>query len=93
MRDDPLVPLTVLLIVLVVVVGDRLDPASSTPRWVGVIVRTAVPLAILAGCQTLTMLTGGIDLSVGDVASMAGFVTATLDPPAGRRRPWASSSR
>jgi ribose transport system permease protein len=37
-----------------------------------------VPLAILAGCQTLTMLTGGIDLSVGAVASMAGFVTATL---------------
>jgi len=26
----------------------------------------------------LTMLTGGIDLSVGAVASMAGFVTATL---------------
>ena len=40
--------------------------------------RAAVPLAILAGCQTLTMLTGGIDLSVGAVASMAGFVTATL---------------
>jgi ribose transport system permease protein len=40
--------------------------------------RTAVPLAILAGCQTLTMLTGGIDLSVGAVASMVGFVTATL---------------
>lgn len=42
------------------------------------IVRTAIPLAILAGCQTLTMLTGGIDLSVGAIASMAGFVTATL---------------
>ncbi len=37
-----------------------------------------MPLAILAGCQTLTMLTGGIDLSVGAIASMAGFVTATL---------------
>jgi ribose transport system permease protein len=34
-------------------------------------------LAILAGCQTLTMLTGGIDLSVGYVASMSGFVVAT----------------
>jgi ribose transport system permease protein len=43
-----------------------------------VILRASVPLAILAGCQTLTMLTGGIDLSVGAVASMAGFVTATL---------------
>jgi len=37
-----------------------------------------VPLAILAGCQTLTMLTGGIDLSVGSVASMSGFLVATL---------------
>jgi ribose transport system permease protein len=43
-----------------------------------VIFRAAVPLAILASCQTLTMLTGGIDLSVGAVASMAGFVVATL---------------
>ena len=48
------------------------------PEWAGVILRTAVPLAILAGCQTLTMLTGGIDLSVGAVASMSGFVVATL---------------
>ena len=43
-----------------------------------------MPLAILAGCQTLTMLTGGIDLSVGAVASMAGFVVATFVQPAGR---------
>jgi ribose transport system permease protein len=40
-------------------------------------------LAILAGCQTLTMLTGGIDLSVGAVASMTGFVVATLVGPLG----------
>jgi ribose transport system permease protein len=48
-----------------------------------VVIRAAIPLAILAGCQTLTMLTGGIDLSVGYVASMAGFVTATLVGPVG----------
>jgi ribose transport system permease protein len=46
--------------------------------WVAVTLRAAVPLAILAGCQTLTMLTGGIDLSVTAIASMAGFVVATL---------------
>ena len=32
---------------------------------------------MLAGCQTLTMLTGGIDLSVGTVATMAAFIMAT----------------
>jgi ribose transport system permease protein len=54
------------------------SPGIVRPSWAGVMLRTAVPLAILAGCQTLTMLTGGIDLSVGAVASMVGFVTATL---------------
>jgi ribose transport system permease protein len=48
-------------------------------------IRFAIPLAILAGCQTLTMLTGGIDLSVGAIASMAAFVLATQSP-AGRVR-------
>ena len=48
------------------------------PGWAAVNIRQAVVLAILAGCQTLTMLTGGIDLSVAYVASMSGFVTATF---------------
>src|SRR4029079_9247447 len=47
-------------------------------NWAGVIFRSAIPLAILAGSQTLAMLTGGIDLSVGAVASMSGFMVATL---------------
>jgi ribose transport system permease protein len=76
-RDQPIIPLTGLLILLVLVM-ELASPGIVKLSWGGVILRTAVPLAILAGCQTLTMLTGGIDLSVGAVASMAGFVTATL---------------
>ena len=76
-RDRPVVPLSGLLVLLVLVMAIA-SPGIVTPSWAGVILRTAVPLAILAGCQTLTMLTGGIDLSVGAVASMVGFVTATL---------------
>jgi ribose transport system permease protein len=76
-RDRPILPLVVLLVLLVVVIGVA-QPGIVSPSWAGVILRTAIPLAILAGCQTLTMLTGGIDLSVGAVASMVGFVTATL---------------
>jgi ribose transport system permease protein len=53
-------------------------PGIVSPDWVGVTIRAAVPLAILAACQTLTMLTGGIDLSVGVVASMAAFLVASL---------------
>ena len=45
--------------------------------WAATAIRAAIPLAILAACQTLAMLTGGIDLSVGAVASMAAFLMVT----------------
>jgi len=76
-RDRPVIPLLGLL-VLLVAVSELVRPGVVTPGWAAVIVRASVPLAILAGCQTLTMLTGGIDLSVGAVASMSGFVVATM---------------
>ena len=76
-RDRPVIPLIVLLGILVVV-SELVRPGVVSPGWAGVLLRTAVPLAILAGAQTLAMLTGGIDLSVGAVASMSGFVVATL---------------
>ncbi len=82
LRDYPLIPLTGLLLILVVAVEIG-QPGTVKPSWAGVVARATIPLAILAGCQTLTMLTGGIDLSVGYVASMAGFVTATLVGPLG----------
>jgi len=76
-RDRPIIPLVGLLVVLVLVI-QLVSPGIVGLSWAGVILRASVPLAILAGCQVLTMLTGGIDLSVGAVASMAGFVTATF---------------
>lgn len=76
-RDRPIVPLFGLL-VLLVVASQVARPGLVTVSWGSAILRSSVPLVILAACQTLTMLTGGIDLSVGAVASMAGFVTATF---------------
>ena len=76
-RDRPIIPLLVLLGILVVV-SELARPGIVSAEWAGVMVRAAVPLAILAACQTLAMLTGGIDLSVGAVASMSGFVVATF---------------
>jgi ribose transport system permease protein len=82
-RDRPIIPLIGLLAILVIII-ELADPGIVSLSWAGVIVRASVPLAIIAGCQTLTMLTGGIDLSVGAVGSMAGFVTATfVDSPGG----------
>ena len=77
LRDRPIIPLLALLAILVVL-REVARPGILSADFLGVTLRAAVPLAILAGCQTLTMLTGGIDLSVGAVASMAGFLVATL---------------
>ena len=63
---------------MLVILSELVRPGIVNLNWGGVMLRTAVPLAILAGCQVLTMLTGGIDLSVGAVASMSGFLVATL---------------
>src|SRR3954469_17608232 len=83
LRDYPLVPLAILFAILVVVV-ELVKPGTVSAGWVGSIALQLVPLAILAGCQTLTMLTGGIDLSVGYIASMSGFVVATwVNQPGG----------
>jgi hypothetical protein len=63
-RDRPLIPLIALLAVLVAIL-ELARPGIVTADWLGVTLRAAVPLAILAGCQTLAMLTGGIDFSGG----------------------------
>ena len=77
LRDNPLVPLLLILLLLVVVL-QLVQPGIVTATWVSSTMRFAIPLAILAACQTLTMLTGGIDLSVAVVASMTSYVMATL---------------
>jgi ribose transport system permease protein len=76
LSDRPIVPLIVLLVLLVVVL-QFLRPGIVNERWIANTMKFAIPLAILAGCQTLTMLTGGIDLSVGTIATMAAFIVAT----------------
>lgn len=81
-RDRPLIPLVGLLALLIVLFF-ILKPEVIGPGWVGVTLRAAIPLALLAACQTMAFLTGGIDLSVGAVASMSGFVVATLVGPQG----------
>jgi ribose transport system permease protein len=76
-RDQPLIPLLILLAALVAAFA-IVRPNADFAGFVAAQIRTAIPLAILAGCQTLVMLTGGIDLSVAATGSMAGFVAASL---------------
>ncbi|WP_374397568.1 ABC transporter permease [Tabrizicola sp.] len=82
MVDQPLLPLIGLLILLVAILA-VLNPGVLSMFWAGNRIKFAIPLAMLAACQTLTMLTGGIDLSVGTVATIAAYLTATLAPMTG----------
>ncbi len=84
MSDYPLIPLIILLAVLVIVL-QVLRPGIVNERWLANTVKFAIPLAILAGCQTMTMLTGGIDLSVSTVATMSAFSHSAAAPPGASR--------
>ena len=79
---NPIVPLILLLLGLILVL-ELMQPGIINPRWLGNTIKFAIPLAMLAACQTATMLTGGIDLSAGTVATIAAFVTATMAPQLG----------
>lgn len=82
-RDRPLIPLLVLFLLLVVVLQVA-QPGIVSPGWASSTIRFAVPLAILAAAQTLTMLTAGIDLSVAAIASGAAYIIATQAPEQGQ---------
>lgn len=79
LRDHPTVTLILLLLALVALL-QVMRPGIVNERWIGNTIRFAIPLAMLAACQTLTMLTGGIDLSAGWVATISAFVVATQEP-------------
>ena len=82
MRDQPVIPL-VLLLALLVAALELMQPGILNQRWLANTVKFAIPLAMLAACQTITMYTGGIDLSAAAVATIAGFVVATQQPVIG----------
>jgi ribose transport system permease protein len=78
LSQQPTIPLILLLLCLVVLLFVIQPGFLNRPgSWLTSTIRTATPLALLAACQTLTMLTGGIDLSVATTATMGAFVMAT----------------
>ncbi len=73
--DRPLIMLAVLL-VLLLIACEIAQPGYLSGEQAGTILRLAAPLAILAAGQTLVMLTGGIDLSIGFTATAAAYIMA-----------------
>ena len=77
--DHPLWVLAGVLVVLVIVTG-IIEPRYLSPNGIRNTVLLAAPLGIMAGAQTILMLTGGIDLSVGMVATAAAYVAGNQSP-------------
>jgi ribose transport system permease protein len=75
LSDRPLIILAVLLAALLAAC-EIAQPGYLNSAQVGTILRLAAPLAILAAGQTLVMLTGGIDLSIGFTATAAAYIMA-----------------
>ena len=74
--DNPVLPLLILLAALVGAL-EVMRPGIVNERWIANTLKFAIPLAMIAACQTMTMLTGGIDMSAGVVATISAFVMAT----------------
>ena len=55
-------------------------PGAVNANWVSNILEFAAPLGILAAGQTLVVITGGIDLSVANVATAAAYIMASQTP-------------
>lgn len=77
LRTRPVLVLTIVLLVLVVVTT-IVQPSYLSVRGLRNTLIIAVPLALVAGSQTMCMLTGGIDLSVAITATGAAYVAGSL---------------
>ena len=66
------------ILVLLVVATDIISPGFVTGHQLSTSLLSAAPLGVLAAGQTLVMLTGGIDLSVANTATISAYIVAQL---------------
>lgn len=79
LNERPLLVLGAVLVMLVIVTG-MIQPGYLSVAGLRNTLLIAAPLAILAGAQTILMITGGIDLSVAMVATSAAYVVGNQSP-------------
>lgn len=77
--ENPTLILIVVLIILVLITG-TIEPNYLSVGGLRNTLLQAAPLGILAGAQTILMLSGGIDLSVAMIATAAANVAASQSP-------------
>jgi len=77
--EQPALILVGVLMVLVLITG-AIEPGYLSVSGARNTLLQAAPLGILAGAQTILMLTGGIDLSVTMIATGSAYVAANQSP-------------
>lgn len=77
--ERPELTLIVVLAVLILITG-AIEPAYLSVSGARNTLLQAAPLGILAGAQTILMLTGGIDLSITMIATGSAYVAANQSP-------------
>jgi ribose transport system permease protein len=75
LSDQPIYALAAILVLLFVVLS-IVSPGYRSLHSMSSTVQVAAILGIMAGGQTLVLLTGGVDLSVASVASAAAYLMA-----------------
>ena len=78
-QERSILVLIVLLVALAALI-EVIRPGAVNASWVSNILEFAAPLGILAAGQTLVVITGGIDLSVANVATAAAYIMASQAP-------------
>jgi ribose transport system permease protein len=79
LQQRSIVVLLALLLALALLI-EIIKPGAVNATWAGNILLFAAPLGIMAAGQTLVVLTGGIDLSVANVATAAAYMMASQAP-------------
>jgi ribose/xylose/arabinose/galactoside ABC-type transport system permease subunit len=67
-----------IVLIVLIIVAYAVSPVFLSPRNLGVLLKQAAPLGILAVGQTLVILTGGIDLSVASLMAAVSIFAAGL---------------
>ncbi len=75
LRERAIVVLVLLLVALVGGIA-AVRPGTVTADWIANTLLFAAPLGLMAGGETLLLLTGGIDLSVASIATGAAYLLA-----------------
>jgi ribose transport system permease protein len=78
LSDQPIYALATILVLLFIILS-IVSPGYRSLHSVSSTVQVAAILGIMAGGQTLVLLTGGVDLSVASIASAAAYLMAQND--------------